>query len=232
MVVLRILRGLMHNITNNSGFTKDPHLSRWINKYIIKLGMQNITSDRVYYDIHSPESCFTGMILYHFGNPELVSDRRDCNNSLYWYLCKSTPKIEQNDVFSSNATNAESNITADIISVITSNQTYGIASSCESNSNIYAMVNKTKTPCSSSRANDDIYLDLSNGENDRLNEVQKRKILMTENLYDSNEGIRNENDPTYNSSDFCKRKTNNHDSDIDMYSIMFTNSSSYTLNLT
>lgn len=63
---------------------------------------------------------------------------------------------------------------------------------------------KLRNTCS--KANDETYIDSSYGEYDRLNEVQNRKILTTENLYDSNEGTRNENDPTYNSADFVEER--------------------------
>lgn len=90
-------------------------------------------------------------------------------------------------------------------------------------------MNKRNKPC---HANNETYTDSPYGEYDRLNKVQKRKILATTNLYDINEGTRIENHPTYNSANFSERKTNNHDSDIDIYSIMSANSGEYTLNLT
>ncbi|CAC5422663.1 unnamed protein product [Mytilus coruscus] len=105
------------------------------------------------------------------------------------------PKIQQNNVFFSKAINDDSNITADINSVITSKHTYGTARPIQSNCNTYATGNKNKAPDLSLSISDDIYTDSSYGNYDQLNEVQKRNIRPTGNLYDSNRGIRNENDP-------------------------------------
>lgn len=75
-----------------------------------------------------------------------------------------------------------------------SNESYGITST--NTNNTYAVVNKIKKTDSEVQNSDET----SYGEYDRLNCVSKRGIDSNENLYDSNTGTRNENDPTYDSS--------------------------------
>lgn len=86
----------------------------------------------------------------------------------------------------------------------TSNESYGITSI--KTINTYAVVNKIKTTDSKLRNSDETYTEASYGEYDRFDGVSKRRIDPKENLYDSHVGIRNEIDPTYDSSNHGLRK--------------------------
>lgn len=78
----------------------------------------------------------------------------------------------------------------------TSNEPYGLAPIISSNT--YAMVNKIKK--NGLQTTENTYTETSYGEYDRLNGVSKRRTDSKGNLYDSHAGIRNENDPDYDSS--------------------------------
>ncbi|CAC5422683.1 unnamed protein product [Mytilus coruscus] len=84
-----------------------------------------------------------------------------------------------------------------------SNESYGIASI--NSINTYAVVNKIKKMESKLQESDETYTETLDGEYDRLNAVSKRRTDSKKNLYDSHAGIRNENDPTYDSSNIGGR---------------------------
>ncbi|VDH90158.1 Hypothetical predicted protein [Mytilus galloprovincialis] len=83
-----------------------------------------------------------------------------------------------------------------------SNESYGLAP--VTSNNTYAVVNKIKK--NGLQTTEDIYTETSYGEYDRLNGVSKRRTDSKTNVYDSHAGIRNENDPTYDSSNHGGRK--------------------------
>lgn len=85
-----------------------------------------------------------------------------------------------------------------------SNHNYGIAIN---QSTTYAVVDKLKKSDKKFTKNDATYSDLPDGQYDQLNNIQTRKIILEGNLYDSHEGMRDQNDPTYDSS-----KLNSHGS--------------------
>ncbi|CAC5423546.1 unnamed protein product [Mytilus coruscus] len=97
----------------------------------------------------------------------------------------------------------DSNITTDKRSTTTttSNETYGLS---ENSTPVYAVVNKIKTP----RNINETYTDAGYGEYDHLHNIQNRRISLQENLYHSHGAPRNEEDQTYDSSDFGKGKFN------------------------
>lgn len=66
---------------------------------------------------------------------------------------------------------------------------------------IYAVVNK-KDDGHIRIVLEETYIDAADGEYDSLNSIGNRKIVSTDNDYDSNLGIRNQNDPTYFTSNF------------------------------
>ncbi|CAC5400087.1 unnamed protein product [Mytilus coruscus] len=84
----------------------------------------------------------------------------------------------------------------------TSNESYGLASI--NSTHTYAVVNKIKKD--GLQTTEDTNTESSYSEYDRLNGVSKRRTDSKENLYDSHVGIRNENDPTYDSSNHGGRK--------------------------
>ncbi|XP_052086097.1 uncharacterized protein LOC127723491 [Mytilus californianus] len=86
----------------------------------------------------------------------------------------------------------------------TSNESYGLASI--NSVHTYAVVNKIRKTDSKLQIADETYTKTSCGEYDRLNGVSKQRTDSKENLYDSHAGIRNENDPTYDSSNHGGRK--------------------------
>ncbi|CAG2216046.1 unnamed protein product [Mytilus edulis] len=83
-----------------------------------------------------------------------------------------------------------------------SNNSYGLVSI--NSVHTYAVVNKIKK--NGFQTTEDTYTETSYGEYDRLNGVSKRRTDSKTNLYDSHAGIRNEYDPTYDSSDHGGRK--------------------------
>lgn len=94
----------------------------------------------------------------------------------------------------------ESNITSKItIAITTSNQTYGVG---ETSTAVYAVVNKLKEM----ETIQETYNDGADGEYDHLHELQNRIIVPQENVYNSHGASRNEDDPTYDSSDFGNAK--------------------------
>lgn len=66
---------------------------------------------------------------------------------------------------------------------------------------IYAVVNK-KDNGHKRIVLEETYIDAPDGEYDSLNSIGNRKIVSNDNDYDSNLGIRNQNDPTYFTSNF------------------------------
>ncbi|XP_052059260.1 uncharacterized protein LOC127699910 [Mytilus californianus] len=96
----------------------------------------------------------------------------------------------------------DSNNTTDKTSTTsTSNETHGLA---ENSTAVYAVVNKIKTPGNIN----DTYTDAGYGEYDHLHDIQNRRISPQEHLYHSHGAPRNEDDQTYDSSDFGKGKCN------------------------
>ncbi|XP_052059256.1 uncharacterized protein LOC127699905 [Mytilus californianus] len=83
-----------------------------------------------------------------------------------------------------------------------SNKSYGLAPI--NSSNTYAVVNKIKK--NGLQTTEDTYTETSYGEYDRLNVLSKNRTDSKTNLYDSHAGIRNESDPTYDSSNHGGRK--------------------------
>ncbi|CAC5424489.1 unnamed protein product [Mytilus coruscus] len=79
------------------------------------------------------------------------------------------------------------------------NQNYGIGTN---QSSTYAVVDKLKKSDKKFTNNDETYTDSSDGQYDQLNDVQKRKIILGGNMYESHEGMRDQNDPTYDISNF------------------------------
>ncbi|CAC5387693.1 unnamed protein product [Mytilus coruscus] len=86
----------------------------------------------------------------------------------------------------------------------TSNESYGFA--LVNSVHTYAVVNKSRKKDSNLQNSDKTYTETSHGEYDRFNGVSKRQTDSKENLYDSHAGIRNESDPTYDSSNHGGRK--------------------------
>lgn len=98
-------------------------------------------------------------------------------------------------VYQDSNDNAEKKSTA-----TTSNETYGLT---ENSTAVYAVVNKRKEPGNIN----DTYTDAAYGQYDHLHDIQNRKISPQENLYHSHGTSRNEEDLTYDRSDFGKGKT-------------------------
>ncbi|CAC5412559.1 unnamed protein product [Mytilus coruscus] len=74
------------------------------------------------------------------------------------------------------------------------NQGYGLVNQAkEKDNNFYAQVQKVKHM-------EDTYTESSNGEYDHLHSIAGRKPYASENTYDSNAGVRNRYDPTYDSA--------------------------------
>ncbi|CAC5421197.1 unnamed protein product [Mytilus coruscus] len=86
----------------------------------------------------------------------------------------------------------------------TSNESYGLASI--NSVHTYAVVNKIRKIYSKLQKSDETFTDTSYGEYDRLNGVSTRRTHSKTNVYDSHAGIRNESDPTYDSSNHGGRK--------------------------
>ncbi|CAC5412678.1 unnamed protein product [Mytilus coruscus] len=68
----------------------------------------------------------------------------------------------------------------------------------------FQMVNKNERAGTGVADVDNIYTDSSNGEYDLLNDLQRRKIRLQENVYDSNAIMQNQDDQTYDRSVFKK----------------------------
>ena len=62
---------------------------------------------------------------------------------------------------------------------------------------VYAQV--TKVNASKQQAAN-IYTESHIGEYDRLNDIQRRKIILNDEIYDKNLGTRDTNEPTYNTT--------------------------------
>lgn len=84
----------------------------------------------------------------------------------------------------------------------TSNESYGITSI--NSFHTYAVVNKIQKE--GLQITEDNSTETSFGEYDRLDSVSKRQTDSNTNVYDSHAGIRNESDPTYDSSNHGGRK--------------------------
>ncbi|XP_076084329.1 uncharacterized protein LOC143055070 [Mytilus galloprovincialis] len=65
---------------------------------------------------------------------------------------------------------------------------------------LYSEVNKIRTLSSDIRKTDDNYIELPEGEYDRLNNFDIRLLEKDSNMYDSNVGIRNVQDPMYDTT--------------------------------
>lgn len=68
------------------------------------------------------------------------------------------------------------------------------------NNMLYSKVNKTRKLSPGIQETDDNYSEFSEGEYDRLNIFNRRIIDKDSNMYDSNVGIRNFKDPTYDTT--------------------------------
>lgn len=111
-------------------------------------------------------------------------------------------KQETSRIDFSQATYQDSNNTTNKINATTtSNETYGLASNSTA---VYAVVNKIKTP----KTSNEIYTDAAYGEYDHLHNIQNRKMCQQENVYHSHRLPQNEEDQTYDSSDFGVAKCN------------------------
>lgn len=116
-----------------------------------------------------------------------------------------------NQVHLSKTINQGSNITSDITNAITtSNQTYGVGETTCSTA-VYAVVNKLKKP----ENIQETYIDAGDGEYDHLHDIQNRRNVSQENMYHSYGAPRNDDDPTYDSSNFgnakCTKGNNTYD---------------------
>ncbi|XP_052086091.1 uncharacterized protein LOC127723485 [Mytilus californianus] len=80
----------------------------------------------------------------------------------------------------------------------------------------FQMVNKNERAGTGNADVDNIYTDSSNGEYDLLNDLQRRKIRLQENVYDSNAIMQNQDDQTYDRSVFRKLC---HEGDVNDYSL-------------
>lgn len=111
-----------------------------------------------------------------------------------------------------------------------SNQNYGIAIN---QSTTYAVVDKLKKSDKKFTKNDSTYSDLADGQYDQLNNIQKRKIILEGNLYNSHDGMRDQNDPTYDISKFSSHGTSHDVADVYDHSFLGTqNDGEYDYSLT
>ncbi|CAG2185253.1 unnamed protein product [Mytilus edulis] len=111
-------------------------------------------------------------------------------------------KEDKNQTHFSNTIYQDSNNTSDRTSAVPlSNQMYGLSGA---NTPVYAVVNKLKKL----ENTDATYTDTGYGEYDHLHDIQNRKICPNENGYHSHGAPRNEEDQTYDSSDFGNRISN------------------------
>ncbi|CAG2195936.1 unnamed protein product [Mytilus edulis] len=107
-------------------------------------------------------------------------------------------KQEPSQMEFSKATYQDSNVTTDNRSTKpTSNETYGLV---ENSTAVYAVVYKTKT----TQNINETYTDAGYGEYDHLHGIQNRRIIQQENMYHSHRSTQNEEDQTYDSSNFSK----------------------------
>ncbi|VDI66515.1 Hypothetical predicted protein [Mytilus galloprovincialis] len=124
----------------------------------------------------------------------------------------------------SKATYQDSNITTDNRSTKpTSNETYGLV---ENSTAVYAVVNKIKTP----ENINETYADAGYGEYDHLHDIQNRRIIHQENMYHSHGVPQNEEDQTYDSSNFSKEKCNDGNSLYDQSCSLVEGEYSYSTN--
>lgn len=124
----------------------------------------------------------------------------------------------------SKATYQDSNITADNRSTKpTSNETYGLV---ENSTAVYAVVNKIKTP----KEINETYADAGYGEYDHLHDIQNRRIIHQENMYHSHGAPQNEEDQTYDSSNFAKGQCNDGNSLYDQSCSFVEGEYSYSTN--
>ncbi|VDI13310.1 Hypothetical predicted protein [Mytilus galloprovincialis] len=98
-------------------------------------------------------------------------------------------KLRSNGIFKEAGNNDKGN----------TNQTYGVG---ETSTAVYAVVNKLKEL----ETIQETYNDGADGEYDHLYELQNRIIVPQENVYNSHGASRNEDDPTYDSSNFGNAK--------------------------
>ncbi|XP_076083819.1 uncharacterized protein LOC143054680 isoform X2 [Mytilus galloprovincialis] len=178
-----------------------------------------------------PLYCLAGSIT---NNGQLRKTRRACNNQLQ-FVCRIGPVIggitgaitllavlfvmifcklrscgffksgntdKQEVQFSTEFYDHSQNSEVKTSETPISNELYGFAPITSNNT--YAVVNKTKG--NGLQTTEDTYSETSYGEYDRLNGVSKRRTDSKTNLYDSHAGIRNENDPTYDSSNHGGRQ--------------------------
>lgn len=115
---------------------------------------------------------------------------------------KTTSKDKQQVSFSTAVSEHSQNAEVRTSVTPTANESYGLAPITSNNT--YAVVNKIKKD--GLQIIEDNYTETSFGEYDRLNSVSKRQTDSNTNVYDSHAGIRNESDPTYDSSNHGGRK--------------------------
>ncbi|XP_063405601.1 uncharacterized protein LOC134689562 [Mytilus trossulus] len=136
---------------------------------------------------------------------------------------KTTSMDKQEVSFSTAVSEHSQNSEVRTSEITTSNESYGL--SPNNSTNVYAVVNKIKK--NEIQTTEDTYIETSFGEYDRLNGVSKRRTDAKENLYNSHAGIRNENDPTYDSSNHGGR-TLQFDNDVyDHTDTLLTDGSDY-----
>ncbi|VDI50582.1 Hypothetical predicted protein [Mytilus galloprovincialis] len=120
-------------------------------------------------------------------------------------IFKETTKSVKEDInqthFSNTIYQDSNNILDKTSAMPTSHQTYGLAGACTP---VYAVVNKVNKH----ENTDETYTDAEYGEYDHLHDIQNRIICPNENMYHSHGAARNEEDQTYDSSDFGNRKLN------------------------
>ncbi|CAG2195935.1 unnamed protein product [Mytilus edulis] len=133
-------------------------------------------------------------------------------------------KQEPSQMEFSKATYQDSNVTTDNRSTKpTSNETYGLV---ENSTAVYAVVYKTKT----TQNINETYTDAGYGEYDHLHGIQNRRIIQQENMYHSHRSTQNEEDQTYDSSNFSKGKCNDVNSLYDQSCSLVEGEYSYSTN--
>ncbi|CAC5420810.1 unnamed protein product [Mytilus coruscus] len=119
-------------------------------------------------------------------------------------IFKGTNKYVKEDTNEANFSNTiyQDSYNTDRTSAMpTSNQTYGLGGASIS---VYAVVNKLKKLENTAET----YTDAAYGEYDHLHDIQNRRNCPQEKLYYSHGALRNEEDQTYDSSDFGNGKFN------------------------
>lgn len=141
-----------------------------------------------------------------------------CRKRSFWLFKEKNKSMDKTEEFSQTPNNNLQNVSASYVEPI-SNQTYEIATNLSST---YAVVNKLTKSAKTFTEKDDTYMDSQDGQYDQLNDIQKRKIIMERNLYDSHEGMRDQNDPTYDISKFSSHGSSHEVTDVYNHSFLGT----------